>query len=105
LDALIDVPLKEALHEAGVEPYISGALLETAGPDDPLLEIYTLIRRYEAADWTFVTEWASKRAIKTTGISEHIRNPPCGRNRRCTPPCGRLIQESMSGMPCKGPSK
>lgn len=70
LDALIDVPLKEALHEAGVEPYISGALLETAPADDPLLQIYTLIRRYEAGDWNFVTEWASKRAIKTTSISE-----------------------------------
>src|SRR5580658_4770528 len=43
LDALIDVPLEEALHQAGVGPAISGALLGTEGQAGPLGEIYKLV--------------------------------------------------------------
>jgi len=70
LDALIDVPLEEALRQTGVEPIISGALLGTASQDDPLLQIYTLVRRYEAADWKAVTASASKLALKTSDICD-----------------------------------
>jgi c-di-GMP-related signal transduction protein len=70
LDALIDVPLEEALHQAGVGPAISGALLGTAGQDDPLRGVYTLVCQYEAGDWKAVSAAASKLAIKASCIGE-----------------------------------
>ena len=60
LDALIDLPLEQALHQTGVEPLISGALLRTAAQDDPLLCIYALVCQYEVADWKAVSASASK---------------------------------------------
>jgi len=70
LDALMDVPLEEALREAGVGPAISGALLGTAGQSTPLRDIYMLVCHYEAGDWKAVSEAASKLAIKPCTISE-----------------------------------
>ena len=69
LDALIDVPLEEALHQTGVEPIISGALLGTANENDPLLNIFTLVRQYEAADWKAVSASAAKLATKAACVS------------------------------------
>jgi EAL and modified HD-GYP domain-containing signal transduction protein len=56
LDALIDLPLNEALGRANVAPAIGAALLETAPADDPLRTIYRLVRAYETGDWAIVTE-------------------------------------------------
>jgi EAL and modified HD-GYP domain-containing signal transduction protein len=70
LDALIDVPLEEALHQAGVGPAISGALLGTEGQEGPLRDIYTLVCQYEAGDWKAVTATAAKLAIKPPSIGE-----------------------------------
>jgi c-di-GMP-related signal transduction protein len=68
LDALIDVPLRDALQETGVGPAITGALLGTASDDDPLREIYTLACQYEAGDWKAVSSAASRLAIRTACI-------------------------------------
>jgi EAL and modified HD-GYP domain-containing signal transduction protein len=70
LDALIDIPLEEALHQAGVGPAISGALLGTEGQEGPLRDIYTLVCQYEAGDWKAVTATAAKLAIKPPSIGE-----------------------------------
>jgi PilZ domain len=70
LDALIDVPLQEALHQAGVGPAITGALLGTEGHDGPLRNVYTLVCQYEAGDWKAVSALASKLAIKISCIAE-----------------------------------
>jgi c-di-GMP-related signal transduction protein len=68
LDALIDVPLEEALHQTGVEQVISGALLGTAPEDDPLRLIFALVCRYEAADWEAVAASTAKIAIKRSCV-------------------------------------
>ena len=70
LDALIDVPLEEALHQAGVGAAIRGALLGTEGQGGPLRDVYTLVCRYEAGDWKAVSELASKLNIQASGIGE-----------------------------------
>jgi c-di-GMP-related signal transduction protein len=70
LDALMDVPLEEALQQAGIGPTISGALLGTEGQDGPLRDVYNLVCRYEAADWKGVSAAASKLAIRASSIAE-----------------------------------
>jgi EAL and modified HD-GYP domain-containing signal transduction protein len=70
LDALMDVPLEEALHEAGVGPAICGALLGTEGQDGPLRAVYTLVCRYEVGDWKAVSAVASKLAIQLSSIGK-----------------------------------
>jgi c-di-GMP-related signal transduction protein len=70
LDALIDVPLEEALHQAGVGPAISGALLGTEGQGGHLGDIYKLVCQYEAGDWKSVAAAASKLAIPAASIGE-----------------------------------
>jgi EAL and modified HD-GYP domain-containing signal transduction protein len=70
LDALMDVPLEEALRQAGVGPAISGALLGTEGQDSPLRNVYRLVCHYEAGDWKAVSEAASKLAIPPKCLGE-----------------------------------
>jgi c-di-GMP-related signal transduction protein len=70
LDALIDVPLQEALHQAGVASAITAALLGTASKDDPLRKIYMLLCQYEAGDWEAVSASAAKLKIKSSDISQ-----------------------------------
>jgi c-di-GMP-related signal transduction protein len=70
LDALLDVPLEEALHQTGVEPLISGALLGTAADDDPLRHIYSLVCRYEAADWNAVSASAGKLRARLSCVGQ-----------------------------------
>jgi len=70
LDALIDVPLAEALHQTGVGSHISGALLGTAAEDDALRCIFTLVCHYEAADWKGVSASAAKLAMKVSCVGQ-----------------------------------
>jgi c-di-GMP-related signal transduction protein len=70
LDALIDVPLEEALHQAGVGPAITAALLGKEGQGGPLRDVYMLVCRYEAGDWAAVSAAASKLAIHPASIGE-----------------------------------
>lgn len=70
LDALIDVPLEEALQQAGVGAAIRGALLGTEGTGGPLRDVYTLVCQYEAGDWKAVSALALKLNIQTSGIGE-----------------------------------
>ncbi len=51
LDALIDVPIDEALRELDLGPGITEALLGTATVQNALTTIYQLARRYELGDW------------------------------------------------------
>jgi hypothetical protein len=70
LDALIDVPLEEALHQAGVGPAITAALLGKEGQGGPLRDVYMLVCRYEAGDWAAVSAAACKLAIHPASIGE-----------------------------------
>jgi EAL and modified HD-GYP domain-containing signal transduction protein len=70
LDALIDVPLDEALLQVGVAPSISGALLGTARENDAFRNVYRLACRYETGDWDAVQDFTEKLSIQTSGIGE-----------------------------------
>ena len=70
LDALIDVPLEEALQKAGITGPIREVLLGAAPQDDPLNNIYNLVRQYEATDWKGVAMTAAKLRIPPSGVSE-----------------------------------
>jgi hypothetical protein len=69
LDALLDVPLEEALRQTGVEPLISGALLGTA-ENDPLGDVFQLVRHYETADWKAVSASAAKLDTKASCVGQ-----------------------------------
>jgi c-di-GMP-related signal transduction protein len=51
LDALLDRPLNDALEELGLAPLLEAVLRGQASEDSVLNRIYTLVRRYEVADW------------------------------------------------------
>jgi len=70
LDALIDLPLNEALVQAGVAPAISGALLGTSREDDAFRNVYRLACSYETGEWDAVENVAEKLKIKTSELSE-----------------------------------
>ena len=70
LDALIDMPLDEALRQAGVGPMITAALLETGAQSGLLRQIYSLARSYEQCDWPAVTASAAALKIEAPGISQ-----------------------------------
>jgi c-di-GMP-related signal transduction protein len=64
LDALLDLPLAEAMMQVNLAPGLQGALLGTAPKDDAFGNIYELVRRYEAADWDAVIGLAAQLNIK-----------------------------------------
>ena len=70
LDALLDVPLEEALVEVGVGPAISGALLGTVREQDALRNVYLLATKYEVCDWNAVLALASKLGIELASIGQ-----------------------------------
>ncbi len=70
LDALLDLPLEEALRRADVVPCISAALLETAPESDPLCMTFRLVRAWEAGDWAAVSRLAGQAGIPVSVIGE-----------------------------------
>jgi EAL and modified HD-GYP domain-containing signal transduction protein len=70
LDAIVDLPIQEALVNVHADPVIVGALTGTASPADPYLNVYRMVCRYEAGDWDAVTALAARTAISTSGIAE-----------------------------------
>src|SRR5581483_10356443 len=58
LDALLDRPLEDALDQLGLAPSLE-SVLRGQGPEDSILHtIYSLMHRYEAADWPEVDRLA-----------------------------------------------
>jgi c-di-GMP-related signal transduction protein len=55
-DALLDVPLADALNEVNIGPSIRGVLLESAPQQDAFSILYQLVRRYEQVDWHTVRD-------------------------------------------------
>jgi hypothetical protein len=70
LDALLDVPLSEALNTANIGPSIRNVLLESAPGQDVLSLLYQLVRRYEQADWKTVGELAAKLGLQGRTLRE-----------------------------------
>jgi len=59
LDALLDRPLDDALEELGLAPALEEVLRGQSSEDNVLNRIYTLVRRYEVADWESVDNLAA----------------------------------------------
>ncbi len=66
LDALLDRPLSELLTELPIAPEIRDALL---GKPNLLGRLLRLIIAYEQADWTQVTDWATKVGLPEEEIA------------------------------------
>lgn len=69
LDALIDLPLEDALKEVGLAPEIMQTLLGTASERDALANVYRLACRYEGADWDAVEDLARGLGLKVASIT------------------------------------
>jgi hypothetical protein len=70
VDALLDLPLKEALRRANVAPAISNALLGTAGAGDRLQNIRRLVGAWEAGEWASVTGLTAQAGIAEDAVGE-----------------------------------
>jgi c-di-GMP-related signal transduction protein len=70
LDALIDMPLQEALNQVSVVPAIARPLLGVSQEHDAFGDVYELVRRYEVGEWTTVAAMASKLKIEASAVSE-----------------------------------
>lgn len=70
IDALLDLPLKEALRRADVNPTVSAALLGTAPENDLFGVICRLVRAWESGEWATVSELARKAGIPVSSIGE-----------------------------------
>jgi len=69
IDALIDLPLDEALRRTNVAASISAALLETA-PTGPLGTIHRLTSSWEAGDWAAVSRFARQLGVPVAVVGE-----------------------------------
>ena len=63
IDALIDLPLNEALSRANIAPAIGAALREKAPANDPLGTIHRLVRAWEVGEWTAVSGFMRQLGI------------------------------------------
>ncbi len=70
LDALMDMPLEEALHQVSVVPAITRPLLGISQEHEAFGNVFELVRRYEAGDWAGVAGAASRLKIGVSAISQ-----------------------------------
>jgi EAL and modified HD-GYP domain-containing signal transduction protein len=70
IDALLDLPLSEALSRANVAPTISAALLKIAPANDPLGTIHRLVSSWELGDWAAVSGLATQSGIPEIAVGE-----------------------------------
>jgi c-di-GMP-related signal transduction protein len=70
IDALIDLPLSEALSLANVAACIRDALLETSPTNEPLRMIRGLTSAWELGDWAAVSGIAAQAGIAASAIGE-----------------------------------
>ncbi len=70
LDALIDRPLPETLAEMRLAPEIAAVLRGQAADNDPLAEVYQLVRAYEVADWRRVEQLGQQLGVPVAGLGE-----------------------------------
>jgi c-di-GMP-related signal transduction protein len=70
LDALIDLPLEEALNQVSVPSAITRPLLGTSPENDAFGSVYELVCRYEVGEWSAVTTVASKLKILVSEVGQ-----------------------------------
>lgn len=74
LDALLDRPLEEALAELALAPSLDSVLRGQAPEKSVLNSIYSLVRRYEMADWDEVERLAGRLGTAPELIGEAYRD-------------------------------
>jgi hypothetical protein len=70
LDALIDLPLKDALNQVSVAPTIMHPLLGTSEEHDAFGRVYELVCSYEIGEWATVAELAAKLKIQVSAVAQ-----------------------------------
>lgn len=70
LDALIDLPLAEALLQVNLAPELQGALLGTAPKDDLFRNVFELVCHYEAGAWEAVATVTAALGVKGSDVAE-----------------------------------
>ena len=74
LGALLDRPQEEALTELGLAPPLDSVLRGQAPEESVLNRIYTLVQRYEMADWDEVERLAGHLGTAPEVVSEAYRD-------------------------------
>jgi EAL and modified HD-GYP domain-containing signal transduction protein len=74
LGALLDRPLEEALAEMGLAPSLDSVLRGQASEESVLNRIYTLVQRYEMADWDEVERLAGNLGTAPELVGEAYRD-------------------------------
>ena len=74
LGALLDRPLEEALAELGLAPSLDSVLRGQAPEESVLNRIYTLVQRYEMADWDEVERLAGHLGTAPELVGEAYRD-------------------------------
>jgi hypothetical protein len=69
LDALIDLPLEDALREVSVVPAIRRPLVGAAPEHDVFRKVYELARRYEVGDYDAVAALACDLKLPVSMIA------------------------------------
>ncbi len=69
LDALIDIPLDQALLQVSVAPEIREALLGTSAKPSSLRDVFQLACHYDAGDWDNMAAHASRLRIKAVDVA------------------------------------
>jgi len=74
LDVLLDRPLEDTLAEMGLAPSLDAVLRGQASEESVLNRIYTLVQRYEMADWDEVERLADDLGTAPELVGEAYRN-------------------------------
>lgn len=69
LDAMLDLPLEEALGRVHLREELATILLERQPRTSPLANVFQVIRDYERADWEVVIEDASRLHLTPAEVS------------------------------------
>lgn len=70
LDALLDLPIEQALAKVNLLPEIKGAVLGTSDINDIFRNVYEVVCKYEAGDWPGVVERAGRLKIVNQAVTE-----------------------------------
>lgn len=73
LDALLDRPLGDVVQDLGLAPSLDAVLRGKASEDNVLNRIYTMVRRYELADWDAVECLAGHLGIPSELVGDAYR--------------------------------
>ena len=70
LDAMLDLPICEALSRVHLNEELTAILLESDAGGNPLAEIFQVVRDYESALWEAVTGHAARLRLTTTEVTQ-----------------------------------